>query len=406
MTCLLYLIFTTALYLWTTSSIVYESRGIRSKYIVVLVVLYLFLFVIRKLDRQKRIFKGIVICALFVNLGISLAYRIGETQFHSYISDLKWMLFAGIFMYLFIRYTRLYRWKIMNLFIILCLPLFIFGARFTSHPVNGSYLTFMGMMIFGLVLTGFPFVVGTFTAMNEDTFVKSVTFLSVNLLAFLLYTLFLYLGCVMCNEFGLLLVVALTSTVIFFVRCKNAFTKILYSVTCMGGALLAAWQSKHISDRVKIWLNPSEAFGNAHLSQKAESVLYVFRHMPNIGWYGRGLGDLKKAYFPTLGSDHALFTLMNDYSLIIAILITLLGMMLVRWLLIEPEALCTYDRFMNFSIALIVGFILLIDVASNLGSFITAGIGFPWISDGAAVNIMLSCLVAVHAGLIGRRAIE
>ena len=71
--------------------------------------------------------------------------------------------------------------------------------------------------------------------------------------------------------------------------------------------------------------------------------------------------------------------------------------------MIQPDGLCVYDQYLNLTCGLIVGFIILVDTASCFGSFITAGIGFPWISDGAAVNIMLTVLMAVHCGLSGKK---
>ena len=87
-------------------------------------------------------------------------------------------------------------------------------------------------------------------------------------------------------------------------------------------------------------------------------------------------------------------------------MMVMIGIILVRWMFVEPRAACLYDRFLNLACALVVCFIILIDLASNLGSFITAGIGFPWVSDGGSVNIMLTTLVAIHCGLIEKKVMK
>ena len=158
----------------------------------------------------------------------------------------------------------------------------------------------------------------------------------------------------------------------------------------------------HLRGRVQIWLHPAAAFCNTSLKEKAESVLYLFRNFESMGWGGKGIGNLSKRIYPTLNTDHVLILLMNDYSVLLAFLVMILGIVFVRWMLILPKNVCAYDKYLNITTALTVCFIMLIDISSNLGSFITAGIGFPWISDGSSVNIMLTGLMAVHCGLLGK----
>lgn len=94
---------------------------------------------------------------------------------------------------------------------------------------------------------------------------------------------------------------------------------------------------------------------------------------------------------------------MNDYGLFMAIFMIVLGAVFVRWMLIEGENMNAYDKYLNLSSALIVGCVILIHIASNLASFITAGLGYPWCSDGTSANVMFTILMAVHCGIVGRR---
>lgn len=410
---LLYMMFSCALYLWTISSLT-DCPGVsKMVYLMGMLLLSLFVLIAAFLEDKKQNRRGLMIAAMFINIGLSISCRVGsnsedaaflETFMSSYAGDLLPMIILFAITLLVIRYTKIYKLPILNLLLTAFLPIAIFGARLTGRAIGGSYLYFAGVMIFGLVLTGFPFVAAYFLSGNENRYRKgSVRNLSWNLMGLLLYTFFLYIGCVVCNEFGLLLVLGLTTTVLFFIRCRNGVTKFFYTIACGGACIAAAIKVSHVASRIQIWLNPKAAYGNAYLEGKAESVLYVFRNFYRMGWWGNGIGDLSKRIYPTLDTDHVLVTLMNDYSFLLTVMVILLGILFVRWMLIQPSGLGIYDRYLNLSCALIVGFIILIDVASNLGSFIIAGIGYPWISNGSSVNLMLMCLLAVHMGLLGRR---
>lgn len=294
---------------------------------------------------------GVIIAALFMNIGLSIAYRMSEESKgflslanlrKTYAGDLIMMLLMFLLVYSVVRWTKIYRFRTINILILIGLPTVIFGARLSSHMVGGSYLYFAGIMIFGWVLFGFPFVAAFLIDQKEDFYWNgNVRNLSWNLMLLLLYTFILYIGCVVCNEFGLLLILGLTTTVLFFIRCKNGFTKIFYTAVCAGGALLAGFKITHLWERILIWLHPSAVYGDANLGEKAESILYLFRHIYQMGWWGNGIGNLPKSIYPTLNTDHALVTLMNDYSVWMAISVLLLSVIFVRWMLFRTENLCT-----------------------------------------------------------------
>lgn len=67
---------------------------------------------------------------------------------------------------------------------------------------------------------------------------------------------------------------------------------------------------------------------------------------------------------------------------------------------LEP-GLCSYDRYVNLTAAIVFMTVLVMHVASNLGSFITAGVGMPFISRGS-VNVMYAMLAGIHIGLLGK----
>lgn len=414
---LIYSLFSSMLFFWTTGSMEYDSYIPFVGYLAGITLLEIFIISMYMLfgkNENRQEMNGLIISAVLMNVGMSVNYRCIDLDqgmsavFKStYLADLILMLIAFILMYLIIRYTKLYRFKIINIFIFFALPVSVFGARISGRMTGGSYLYFAGFLIFGLVLMGFPFVAAWFMSAKENSyFGGKVGNVSWNLISFLLYTFLIYGGCVLCNEFGLLLVVGLTATVLFFIRCKDVKTKTLYTVFCVGGVLIACLKISHVWSRIQIWLDPAAAYSDENLKEKAESVLYLFRNIQNMGWWGKGIGNLSKRIYPTLNTDHALILLINDYSIFLCIIVIVLGMLFVRWMLICPKGLCVYDRYLNLASALIVCFIILIDVSSNLGSFITAGIGFPWISEGSSVNLMLTVLMAIHCGLLGKKVVE
>ena len=347
---------------------------------------------------------GVILALTLSNIGASIAYRMGPEQMSEFLLDLMLMIPVFLAVYLTIRFTRIYSLGLLNWICMAALPVVLVGARLTGAITHGSYLYFCGIMVFGIVLAGYPFVVAHFMRIPQTRYRGgNVKNLSWNLMGLLLYTFLLFGGCVLCNEFGLLLILGLTATVIFFIRCKNLVTKCVYSLLCAFGAGFACMRISHIRDRVQIWVQLEHVGNNEVLAAKAESVLYLFRHFKRMGWWGNGLGNLPKSYYPTLNSDHVLVTLINDYSVIFAVLALILGILYVKWMLTEVPQQNVYDRYLGLTSGLIVGFMLLIHVASSLGSSITAGIGFIWASAGSAVNMMLTVLLAVHAGIMERQ---
>ena len=76
-------------------------------------------------------------------------------------------------------------------------------------------------------------------------------------------------------------------------------------------------------------------------------------------------------------------------------------MLFGRWMFKLEPGLCSYDRYLNLTAAIVFSTVVVMHVASNLGSFITAGVGMPFISRGS-VNVMYGVLAGIHAGLLGK----
>lgn len=310
------------------------------------------------------------------------------------------VLVIGVFVLvsLLICHTKIYRIRALNVLLAVVLPLAMIGARLTGRKVGGSYLTIFGVMLFGLVLAGFPFVTAALLTTEEKRYVGSdVKKMPWNLALLLLYEGVLFLGCAIVNEYGLLLVIGITGSLLFWLRCKSLWTKVSYSVTCMASALFIALKVGHISQRFEVMVDP------VHTSNKkaAETILYLFRNLPRTGFWGNSIGDLSRAIYRQLDTDHVTVLLMNDYSVVLAVLVIILMMLFGKWLFKLEPGLCSYDRYLNLTAAIVFTTILVMHVASNLGSFITSGVGMPFISRGS-VNVMYVVLAGIHTGLLGK----
>lgn len=410
---LLYFGFAAAVACWTLYSGLTATAEMKFFYLLTVLVLLAAETVMTFAGRKKKNLYSCGTAALILaNAGASLAYRMNQVETetvdevsHSkqYFEDVILMLIVFGLVYVTVRFTRIYQLKIVNLIIAAALPAVLFITRISGEESNGAYISFFGILIFAVVLAGYPFAAAFFLAREESRYLHgSVRSMPLNLALFLGYTFILYAGCVICNEFGLLLVVGITSTMLFYIRSRNFRTKLLYTAACGVGVLLSGIMIGHIQERIYIWMHLSEITPEDPLAGKAESVLYVFRNLPRAGFWGNGLGSIPVSIYPTLNTDHAFVALMLEYSLVFATLILLIGILYVKALLAGCHADSLYDYILNLCCALIIGSIILIHIGSNLGSSITAGVGMPYASEGSAVNIMLAALTAVHCGIYER----
>lgn len=402
----LYVIYSIALFIWTAVSIGTWNAALIT-YLIGVSLLIFCILMASIILKKSYIVVGMTIMAIMMNLGMSINYRCTYTDFDlksTYLLDLILMIATFVISYLFVRYTELYR---NNKFIyVICSIslLIILVTRLFGKPKNGSYVDVAGIMPFAVVLMTYPFVAAYFMTLKETCYFNGkVKNLSGNLFSFLVYTSLIYLGCCLNNEFGLLLVIGLTSTTLFMINCKFLKTKVFYVTVCVAGALTVMVTKGHIATRIRVWLNPITASNNGELKAAADSQLYLFRHIYSAGWYGNGIGNMSRNNISTMNSDHAILLLINDFSLLIVIALMILSVTLVSWLLVIPKRATKFEKCMNITVVLEIGLILLIDLGSNFASFITAGIGFPYVSDGTLINMMLTGLIAVHCGLIEKR---
>lgn len=356
-------------------------------------------------NKESHTKREVLLSLVLINLGLAVAARMGEEAFGKFMMDIFMMTAAFFIVYLVVRYTRLTEIAVLNWLLMLLLPVMLVGARIAGDVVNGSYLTFKGIPVFALVLIGYPFIVAYMMRLPEIKFMGgNVKHLSKTLLVLLGYTVTLFFGCALCNEFGLLLILGVTATCVFYVKCKNWFWKLAYTTTCIAGAIVAATLVPHIHERIDMWLHLEEMVENPVLLDKMGWNLYLFQNLKQIGWWGKGIGTMSASgVYGTLNSDHVYATIINDFSVFIALGILVLACIWLWSIMKTTEGAKTYDYYLHLSIGLSIGMLFLLHISSNLSSFITAGIPLPWVSDASGVNIALAILLAAHCASDERR---
>lgn len=374
--------------------------------------------------RKKRYIRlGLLSALVLLQVGAAISYRMnwsenaeadrlaaGQTVIHysyQFLKDAAVLLvfFAGI--YLLFRYTSLYRKKIVNYIILLLLPSALFAARIQGKATGGAYITFFGIIILGIALLGYPFAAAYFLSHPERKYLfRSVNSLPMNLVLLLTYTGVLFLGCVFCNEFGTLLILGTVCSLLFFFYGRNWKTKVIFTTAGLTVTLVACITIQHIQDRVRIWIDPLAAENVEGLEAKAQSVLYLFQTVHRSGFWGNGVGTLSRSIYPTMNTDHTTVTVLHEYGLVVAAGIIGLICVLLAWFLRSKTQDRSYEFILNLAMAMEFGCVVLLHLAGNLGSFLTAGVGMPFVSDGISVNAMWVALLAIHCSIYDKGEVK
>lgn len=271
MAAITYGLFSVALCAWTVKSIIYESHFPVIGYIFGITLLLCFVINSYLFCGNKRIRQGMLMLAVFLNIRLSVGYctwrdphRLVEKEEYNVITIWDMWKSAGIqevvlviavffVVSILICHTKLFRIRGLNIVLMAVLPLVMIAGRLIGKKTGGSYLTVGGIMLFAIVLAGFPFVAATLLTMDENGYVGgNVKKMPWNLAGLLLYEGVLFFCCCLLNEYGLLLVIGVTGSLLFLLRCKGLWTKVFYSIACMASALFIAVKVGHISQRLEI----------------------------------------------------------------------------------------------------------------------------------------------------------
>ena len=359
----------------------------------------------------KKAEHGILAAATLLELQVSAVYlcapRTNATaglldviQSSSCLPDLVLMFLAFIVTYGAVS-MGIHRLKAVGCLSAVGVLLCIFGAKLFS-PTNGSHLYFLGVMVFAEVFVLYPFAAAYFCSLSNDRYVfAKASRISYNSVLFLAWNFLIYFGCVLNNEFGLLLIVALTSSILFCIKEKDLIAKLIYTLSCAFGGIAAMTFVRHLSTRFQILLDPGGAYQTEGLREQASSIIYLFKHCKTIGFYGMGAEHVvSSSYFPTRLNDHILVLIFENFSVLIVLAVLFAGMLLVRWLLTEDEGMSTHEKYLNLICGLLTGFTLLLNVISC--TFITIGVGYPLLSKTGSINTAFMVLIAIHTALLDK----
>lgn len=403
--------FSVFLYFWTTEAVNMPLLLLK-EYIAAVILINAATILVCKKDPRGKVRQGLLLIAVFLNIGMSV-YCQTDSEYtfkgnatlwdvfrESYLFEIIMMFLAFSVAFVIVRYTSFYRTRTVAYLAMAATVICVYGAGMFGSS-GGSNLKFFGVMVFAEVLLCYLFGGSWLCSISENRYLGgNPGMVSYNCVALLLWTFLLYFGSgILNNEFGLLAVLGLGTTILFFIKCRNAAAKLLYSAASAGGALLAATHVRHISDRVQIFLDPAAAYKNPVLKEQAESLLYLFRHWNEVGYWGNEPGHLSAAYYPTRTSDHLLVLLWDNFGVFFLLGVITGGLLLVRWMLTEPEGLSLYDKYLNLCCGVLTGIIMLLNVISC--TTITIGVPFPFSSKGASINVfLLMPFVGIHAGLV------
>lgn len=349
-------------------------------------------------------YRCLCIVLVLLSFGTSIQCRTGnESHISGFFTDIIIMIIVFITTFLLVRYTSIYRIKYLAYFFIIALPFSLLFAL-TKEPSSGAYtISFFGLQIVGIILIGFPFVISYYMSKCHDN-LRYLAQLPTSLVRLLIYTVFLFLCSALCNEFSIIFIIGIITIILFWTNCPSIRLRILFIGTIIIGALLSIRNVYHLRERVAVLLNLPSLVSSEDYSQVGGSTFYLYKTFHSTGFWGNGIGSLSTSIIPTLRNDHVLFTLEYDYSLIIAVFIVILGMLLAKEMLIRFDRKSTgkFDYYFCLSTGLIMITMILLNTTSNLGSFITTGIGFPFISDGGTINLALTIHLAVHCAISER----
>ncbi len=161
----------------------------------------------------------------------------------------------------------------------------------------------------------------------------------------------------------------------------------------------------HQQQRIKIWLNPSEASANARGS--AYNLLHSQMAIGSGGLLGKGYLDgnmTKLKYVPKQSTDYIFCTVGEEQGFIgVVAIIALFSLLLYRITLIAERQRSNFSRIYAYGVAGIIFTHFFINIGMTMNVFPTIGIPLPFISYGGSSLIGFSLMIGVLLKLDSNR---
>ena len=179
--------------------------------VTILLAVELVISIIWEKNRKKR--QGIYIMLFLMNIGAAVSYCASNCR--AFANDLKYLILIFTGVYFLTCYTDWYQSKNLGFLAMLSAPLALIGALF-CNPINGAHIKVFGILILPLVVLLYQTAICWFLKGHSRGYLGGkVGSLSSKNVGFLCYTVALFPLIAMCNEFNLLLSIALSWNSIF-----------------------------------------------------------------------------------------------------------------------------------------------------------------------------------------------
>ncbi|MEO6037477.1 MAG: rod shape-determining protein RodA [Saprospiraceae bacterium] len=161
----------------------------------------------------------------------------------------------------------------------------------------------------------------------------------------------------------------------------------------------------HQQQRIKIWLNPSEASANARGS--AYNLLHSQMAIGSGGLFGKGYlsGNMTKLkYVPKQSTDYIFCTVGEEQGFIgVVAIIALFALLLYRITLIAERQRSNFSRIYAYGVVGIIFTHFVVNIGMTMNVFPTIGIPLPFISYGGSSLIGFSLMIGVLLKLDSNR---
>lgn len=269
-------------------------------------------------------------------------------------------------------------------------------ARVFCNPVNGSYIKVFGVQYFGIVLVAYSLLVlGLEKSKNKKTLFNTVYSLDENTTIVLVYTVIIFLCCMLCNEYGLGLIIGLCSTVIFFIKSNSKIEKIIFSTITLSGTIFCLTKIGHIAKRF------SYLFGMEKSIREYESIIpsFLFRNFYNSGWFGKGFFIDIETY-KALPTDYPFVPIVIQQGMIYAMLVIVIFCVFFKtYFSITDRVESDSNRTFVFVSGTQIALLFLMNFSSSISSFICAGVPMPFVSQATAIQVCIVALLAITCAI-------
>ena len=363
-----------------------ESTTVDAKlFLIAIVLLIAECFMTRIYEKVVKVNTNFIrISLLLLNVGMLLAYPYGEI-----VTVFKTVMLSTVAIltgYIFVK-TDMYRMKSVEVTAMLAIPVLLVMTRIMGKEINGAYLQIGPIMTLALIIMLLPIACGYCITNEIEGYASSTKSIPVNQLRLLILTMVVavFAGLVN-NEYGTACIVCVTTALLFFIYGRNIVSKLVFSGISIVAMSLALMASTKLKSRLLICFNIDKAM--ELYPQEAQPVKHIQDLIGFSGLYGVNHGALNQNIIKNVTSDYAISGLLFNTGVIFtAIVVLLLVVFIIQILMMNTSN--RYEKVILESIAFILSVMVVFSVGGPLGTFVLSGVGMPFVSTTASINLAL-----------------